>query len=307
MFDLSLFDFAAVWSPDWIIASAGIGLLYFLIVNGPLRQSFPNAKRVPLPKQLSFYTGLFCLYLVMGGPFDLLGHFMFSIHMTKMAIMYLIVPPLMIYGMPDWFFLGFERWNRLRKVFRFFTHPILSVLLFTGFFSLYHMPFVFDLSMTNAYVRTLYNTVLLVTAFFSWWPLMSPLPSRDETSDFKKIGYLYMGAFLLLPSCALIVFGETPYYKTYTDPQTWATALGLCVSGDPAALLASFGGPEQFSKLTPLLDQRVGGIIMKVMQEIVYGIVLTYVYYKWVAKEKAREAEEQNLANQPHGYYTQVQ
>lgn len=307
MFDLQFFDFADVWSPNWIITSVLIGIAYFLIINGPLRQYFPNARPVALRKQLSFYLGLVWLYLVMGGPFDLLGHFMFSIHMTKMAIMYLLVPPLMIYGMPDWFFLRFAKWHRLTKVLRFLTHPIISVLLFTGFFSLYHVPFVFDLSMTNAYVRALYNTVLLVTAFFSWWPLMSPLPTRDETSDFKKIGYLYMGAFLLLPSCALIVFGETPFYKTYTDPQTWAMALGLCVSGDPATLLAMLGGPDQFSTLTPLQDQRIGGIIMKVLQEVVYGFVLAYVYFKWVEKEKRRDAEEQQLARNQHGYSTLAQ
>jgi putative membrane protein len=38
--------------------------------------------------------------------------------------------------------------------------------------------------------------------------------------------------------------------------------------------------------LQALDDQRLGGIIMKLMQELTYGSVLAYVFTSWYRKEK---------------------
>ncbi|RCK10896.1 hypothetical protein DT075_23240 [Bacillus licheniformis] len=50
-----------------------------------------------------FLTAMILLYASKGSPVDLLGHIMFSAHMAQMAVLYLIVPPLIILGIPPWF------------------------------------------------------------------------------------------------------------------------------------------------------------------------------------------------------------
>lgn len=43
-----------------------------------------------------------------------------------------------------------------------------------------------------------------------------------------------------------------------------------------------------------LHDQQLGGVLMKVIQEIVYGVMLFYVFIEWYRKER----DEENMAIQ---------
>lgn len=252
----------------------------------------PGKRGASRGQQLSFYSGLLLFYLAVGGPIDLMGHFLFFMHMAKMAILYMIVPPLAIMGIPKWFYLYFKQDRIFDRMLGFLSRPVLANVMFAGLFSLYHMPVVFDLSMTHFAVKTIYTTVLFLTALLVWWPVLTPIPSHQDLSEFRKLAYLYLGAFLLAPACALIVFAKAPFYATYTDPETWATALGLCISGDPGAILQTFGGPTFLGGLSPLEDQHIGGVLMKVTQELVYGAALTYTFYRWARMEKLKEPEE---------------
>jgi len=291
------FSFAHLWSPWWIAVTVIIAMAYAFLFLPNRKRPFPGSRPVTARRMLSFYTGLILFYLAVGGPIDLLGHFLFFMHMVKMALLYIIIPPLVIMGFPKWFYMRFHRDNRFMRVLGFFSRPILANVMFATLFSIYHMPFIFDLSMTNLVVKTVYTTVLFISALLVWWPLLSPIPNHQDLSSIRKIAYLYLGAFLLAPSCALIVFGNHPIYATYTDPQTWATALGLCISGDPAAILQSLGGPQFLGSMTPLEDQKIGGVLMKITQEIVYGAALAFTFYRWAHRERAKEPEQ---AIEPH-------
>lgn len=275
------FSFAEIWSPGWIIITLSIAAIYAY-----------RSKSVSWGQKLLFYLGLLLFYFAVGGPIDLLGHFLFFMHMVKMAILYMIVPPFAIMGIPKEFYLSFKRYQWLDRTMGFFSRPILANVMFAGLFSLYHLPFLFDLSMTHYLVKSIYTTVLFITALLVWWPVLTPIPSHQDLSEFRKLAYLYLGAFLLAPSCALIVFANHPIYATYTDPQTWATALGLCISGDPGVILQTWGGPQFLAGVSPLEDQQIGGVLMKVTQEIVYGAALTYTFYRWARQEKLKEPQE---------------
>lgn len=294
MIIFQMFSFAHIWSPGWIAVTLIIAAAYTYLFLTNRRLPYPGTKPVSWGQKLSFYLGLLLFYLAVGGPIDLLGHFLFFIHMVKMAILYMVVPPLVIMGIPKWFYMYFKRDRMFDRMLGFFSRPILANVMFAGLFSLYHMPFLFDLSMTHVVVKTIYTTVLFLTALLVWWPVLTPIPSHQDLSEFRKLAYLYLGAFLLAPSCALIVFANQPFYATYTDPETWATALGLCISGDPGVILQTFGGPQFLGGVSPLEDQQIGGVLMKVTQEIVYGAALTYTFYKWARLEKLKEPEEPN-------------
>jgi putative membrane protein len=64
----------------------------------------------------------------------------------------------------------------------------------------------------------------------------------------------------------------------------------LCV---PATSLASFNisGPEMFNGLPLMEDQQLGGVLMKIIQELVLGVVLGYIFFTWYRKENGVEEE----------------
>jgi putative membrane protein len=128
----------------------------------------------------------------------------------------------------------------------------------------------------------------------------SPVPEWNRLSDLRKMGYIFANGLLLTPACALIIFAGEPLYRVYTDPAIWASAMGYCVSGNGEALLALVDGPSAFTMLGPFEDQQSGGIIMKLVQEVMYGSILAYVFFQWFRKE--RDAEEDASPALPAGH-----
>lgn len=284
MWGLENFGFRALWSPLFLLLITGIAAVYLLAV-GPYRHRFKNSEPVSNGKKSVFLIGLFIFYIAQGGPLDLLGHLIFSAHMMAMALAYLVVPPLILLGLPAWLVQPLFSNRKANSVFRKITHPILTLVLFNMLFSLYHIPLVLDYVMTHYFVHFIYFSVLFISAFMMWWNVICPVPEMDCLSDVRKMGYIFANGMLLTPACALIIFAGSTVYGTYSDPNIWARALGYCVPQSSSLILENFQGPSFFALLDPLEDQQLGGIIMKLMQEFMYGTVLFIIFNRWYYKE----------------------
>lgn len=288
--DLSVFGTRALWSPFLFLTIASVALLYFLAVNLYRQDWFKNASPVPVKQQLSMLGGLGLLYLALGGPLDLAGHLWFSAHMVSMAVAYLMAPPLILYGIPDWLYRLALNKSVVRKTFNALTNPILGLLSFNVLFSFYHMPVIHDYIMTNYFMHTFYYTLLLLAALMMWWNVVAPLPEYERLTDVKKMGYVFANGVLLTPACALIIFAPEPLFATYSDPQVWARALGYCVPLNADLILSQFGGPTEFQLFPPKDDQQLGGIVMKLIQEITYGSILYTNFVRWYRRENPSDA-----------------
>ncbi|MUK89559.1 cytochrome c oxidase assembly factor CtaG [Ornithinibacillus sp. L9] len=283
--ELQIFGFRALWSPYFLMFVVFIGLLYFLI-TGPLRYKFGVTEKPTTKQQVFFYTGLVLLYAVKGSPIDLLTHIMLTAHMAQMAIYLIIFPMLIIKGIPAWI------WERvllkpiIKPILKLLTLPIISALLFNALFSLYHIPAIFDYSKSSMVAHTSISIILLIAAFIVWLPILSPIKEFDRMNPLGKIFYIFGNSVLITPACVLIIFSNAPFYEAYSATGAWIQAMSLCVPGDVlSSLTFTISGPEMFSPMSTLEDQQLGGIIMKIMQEITYGVILARVFYGWFNPE----------------------
>ncbi|MHA0857112.1 cytochrome c oxidase assembly factor CtaG [Paenibacillus sp. CMAA1364] len=291
MLGLEYFSFADLWSPLFLVFMLLMTAGYLLIV-GPLSERFAKEEPpVSWVKKAMFIAGMFTLYLAQGGPVSLLGHMMFSFHMLTMALSYLVAPPLIMMGMPAWLWRAILRFNPFKKL-KFLAQPIVAALLFNGLFSFYHIPAVHDYVMLHFEVHRLYYIVLFISAMLMWWTLLEPIPETAKGSSLGKMGYIFLNMVLLTPSCGLIIFSNHTLYATFSDPNVWAKAMGYCISGDTSFLLENFGGPTFFSIMSPLVDQQVGGIMMKSIQEVIFASILAYVFYHWYKSENREDDDE---------------
>src|SRR5690606_25092953 len=112
----------------------------------------------------------------------------FSAHMLKMAVSYLVVPPLLLYGVPDWMYRVVLRYPKVDRGLYKLTHPVLTLLLFNVLFSFYHTPMVMDYSMTHFGVQRMIYVLLMITSLMMWWNVVAPLPEHERLSDVKKMG-----------------------------------------------------------------------------------------------------------------------
>lgn len=293
---LSIFGFRALWSPYFFVSLAVVLVLFFLLTI-KFRHRFKTSEPLTFKEGAFFTSAIVVLYIIKGSPIDLMGHLMFYAHMIQMAVLYLVVPILFIHGIPTWIWRGVIIHPKVQPLFKFFTKPLIALIFFNGLFSFYHIPLIFDFVKTDMTLHTIYTAVLFVFSLFMWWPLVNKLPEHQTLSGLKKIGYIFADGILLTPACALIIFADVPMYATYSDPHAWGQALALCV---PSATLANLNlsGPEMFNSMSLLHDQQLGGVIMKVIQEIVYGYILALVFFSWYRNEQSdSKVVENNLMN----------
>lgn len=245
------------WNP--ILAVALLVIIAAYIYQFKKEQDF-------VKKLIFFLSSLFIFYLAMGSPIHLLGdHYLFSAHMLEQSLIYTALPPLLLLSLPKRFVKPVIDFGLKYKLLSFLKYPLIPLLLFNMLFSFYHIPIIFNTVISNNILHNVTQLVLTVTALFMWVPLIPKVKDLDKLTEVQKIGYIFAAGILLTPACALIIFSDQTFYPIYTE------------------------APQLFAILPPLEDQRTGGIIMKVVQEIVYGTMIGYIFFKWAKQERLRD------------------
>jgi putative membrane protein len=263
--------FLALWSPGLLLILLVLIYVYFQLI-GPLRQRFAGASPVSIGKKMMFLLAIVLIYAAQGSPINYYSHgFSFSVHMFQQTLVYLILPPILFLSLPEWLIRPLLMKPILRKLVFPWTHPLIAGLLFNLIFSFYHIPEIFNYTFDHPIMHQTYHWILAITAFIMWCPVFCSVPEWRRMNDLQQMGYVFFNGVLLTPACALIIFSNKELYPAY-------------IQG--AQMIHLF--------MTPLEDQQLGGTLMKVIQEFVYGTVLAYVFFKWYRKEKTKEDSEVN-------------
>ena len=286
---ISIFGFQALWSPYLLGTLILVTVIYFL-VTVKWQHKFAASEPLKKSEAINFILFVISYYIIKGSPIDLLGHIMFTMHMTQMAFLLLLVPIFFIKGIPGWVWKIVVEAPIVRTIFNIFTKPLVAIILFTGLFSVYHLPLVFDTIKLNEALHMLYTMILFLSAIFMYWPLINQIDNQSEMNNMSKLAYIAGNAVLITPACALIIFASGPMYGTYSDSEMWMKAMALCVPSDTLSNL-SLSGPELFSNMDLVSDQQVGGVLMKIIQEIIFGVILFRIFRKWWDTERTSQEE----------------
>lgn len=264
----------SAWSIPWLLVVLAVMAWYIMASRGDFQRTSPGTRKTaPIGKIVSFTVGLALFYLASGSPLHIIGHFfMFSIHMLTMAVLYFIVPPLILYGLTDEMYQSLLRWEPVRRLYEFFgRHTALSLVLFNLLLTVYHIPVIFDLFKGNQIAGSLIHGLLFLTAFLNWLPVSPAGPSANNHSEGKKLVYLFVDALALTPACLFVILSGRVLYDAYAN------------------------APQLVSWLPALSDQQFGGIIMMLTQHVVYMVVLVIILYQWFYREQQVSPEMNNL------------
>ena len=106
------------------------------------------------------------LYLMYGGPVDILSHILFTFHMIQMAFVLFLIAPLLYFSIPEYLQKYIVSLPVIGPVLRLGAKkPLFSLMLLIAAFSIYHLPVVMDnlkmsATQTTAY-RIVQNTVFV--------------------------------------------------------------------------------------------------------------------------------------------------
>ena len=259
------------WSEWKVYPAFMIGWLlllgtYFLFI-GPLRGRFPGSRPVPGRKVAAFSAAMAMMFLSLQGPLhELSDYWLFSAHMVQHLVLILAMPPFLLYGTPDWMLRPVMRVRPLAAVARLLTLPLVAYALNNVIFLAWHFPAPYDLMMRNHDVHVAMHLMIMVTGTIMWWPVFSPLPELPRIAPPLQMVYLFLAGIPMMISAALITMADTAMYQWYVEA-------------------------PRLVNLSPLEDQRLGGVIMWVPGGLVLWIAITTVYFRWSQREVTEDLE----------------
>ena len=224
-----------------------------------------------------FMSGVLVLLLSLVSPIDVLGdHYLFSMHMVQHLLMILLVPPLLLAGIPEDLASKALAWKPLGRAERVLSVPLLAWLIGEGTTWIWHAPPLYEAALESDAVHVFQHFTFLVASTIFWWPILAPLKDHRIPA---LAGVVYLVAAALSSSLLgiLLTFAPAGIYPTYLHPK------------DDYGLLSTIR--RQWG-LTPEVDQRAGGMIMWVPGGLAYLIGMMATLARWYSEPEADEEEE---------------
>jgi putative membrane protein len=224
---------------------------------------------------LRFGTALLVLLAALNGPLhDLSDYYLFSAHMVQHLLLTLVVPPLLLAGTPGWMadalIRRVARVRALGALLRVATRPVPALALYAVALVGWHLPGPYGATLADHRLHVVEHLALMAAALVAWWPVLSPS---------ARLPRLHYGAQILY----LFAFGV---------PMTVVAAM---ITGAEHVLYPFYAATPRLFGLTPLADQRLGGLLMWVPAGVIPLMAFTAVFFRWVAVEA--DAEDSGAAH----------
>src|SRR3954467_3196937 len=152
-----------------------------------------------------FGLGVFAIFLASSWPIhDLAEGYEYSIHMVQHLTYTMLAAPLLLLGTPAWLarWVLSPRW--LFRAVRSMSRFVPAIVTFNLVIVITHWPAFVDLTLRSAVrpfpprtlraavVHFLAHTVLLLSAFLIWMPILSPLPEIPRLAPISRMVFLFL-------------------------------------------------------------------------------------------------------------------
>ena len=190
-----------------------------------------------------------------------------SVHMVQHLLLSLVAPPLLLAGTPGWLFRSLVRPRWLFAVVRTLSRPVVALLVFNAFIAFSHWPALVDLSLRSELMHFGVHAVLVTTALLMWMPVLSPVVEIPRLRYPGQMLYLFAQSIVPTVPASFLTFADSPIYPFY----------GL------AAPLAG---------LDPVVDQRIAGLVMKLVGGFILWGFIAVLFFRWHAQEELGGTDE---------------
>ena len=231
------------------------------------RQRFPGSRRVAPGRVVRFLLAMLTILLALQTPLDRLSDdYLFSAHMFQHILLTLVLPPLLLAGLPGWLLRPLlVQLPALLKIGRVLTNPLVAFALFNVIFIGYHSPPIYGAVAESLPLHVLAHLTFMVTGVITWWPVLSPLPELPPLSHPLRMLYLFLQTLPSQVLGALLTFADSTIYERYA------------------------AAPRVWGWLSPRADQEVGGLIMWVGGGTFFLAAFAIVFLRWAQLSEGSE------------------
>ncbi len=247
--------------PDVWVLFAGIEALYLTVM---LRHRQERGGEDPEWRRRATFFSFGVLVLWVGADWpihDLAERYLYSAHMVQHLLFSLVAPPLLLAGMPPLLLRRLLHPRPVHRAFRFFTRPLVALILFNSVLLFTHWPAVVDASVRSEGLHFGLHVLLVFSALAMWWPVMSPMPEMPPLPPPGQMLYLFLQSLAPTIPASFLTLGSTLLYPVYgTFPRIWG--------------------------ISAHSDQLVAGLIMKLAGGAILWGFITVIFFRWHDREE---------------------
>lgn len=252
-----LLDGQLIWNLPLLVGLVCVVIIYYVLLTRTTQLNLLHLK------PLLFVVGVGLLYLLIGSPLKPISHLSFSFHMIQMSLLYFMIPPLILLGIPESMFQRVVDRPQLKRICRFRLSPQMALYAFALLFLMYHIPAVLSLLSEHSFSQNGYLFLLFVLAFGMWWPIVSPDKTQRLSKERMK-RYAFLSGWLIMPAC--LFFIVTAFLDGLSNPFLAELSAHICM---PASSSFSLLPPPFNTKY----DQVMAGVSMLGLHKV--GLMMT--------------------------------
>ena len=231
-----------------------------------------------------FVLALLVIFFTLDSPLDTWADSLVWAHMVQHELLAMVAAPLLLLSQPFMLiwrgvplgarrstlrWMARTRWplGALEAIVNFLRKPMVSWIAFTGMFSVWHLPTLYDAATENDAIHAIEHICFLVTAVFFWSQVIPSLPFKP------RLGYpgqaIYLGLAMLWGNVLgwAFVDATTPFYPYY------------------AAL------PRAVGAISAVDDLHLAGGVMDVADTFIFISLCIMAIGLWLREQEQKQAE----------------
>jgi len=167
----------------------------------------------------AFAGALATLALALASPLDVFSDRGFlSAHMVQHLLLLLVVPALLLAGLPANVLTASGDLLRGTWWSRRLGNPFTVFVASLGTMWLWHSPRLYEAALHDETIHAVEHLTFLATAVLFWWPVVRGATCPWRLSDPLLILYLFAAAVGSCMLSALLTFSPSVLYSTYANP-----------------------------------------------------------------------------------------
>jgi putative membrane protein len=260
--------FHSNWSPEPTVVLLIVVLVgAYIAWTGPLARKKPDAaERITTRKHKTYFILGSIAYLIALGPplDDWSDHYLLSAHMFQHLLLMYVAVPLWLAGVPGWVYRPLVQNRVINMVCRELLRPVPAYVIANILIIVWHLPPLYNAGLEHVQLHVLQHMSFVVAAIFAWWSVLSPVPEWPRLQPLVQCLYLFAETIPSGAVGAFVTMAAPGVYSFYDNvPRLWGIGLAD--------------------------DQEAAGLMMWVAGSFIYLLWITVIFFKWAAREEAKE------------------
>jgi putative membrane protein len=252
---------SGVFEPLQIAGLTALGAAYGIRAANLTRTGRP----VPTWRVVSYFAGIGLIAIAFVSPLAHMGGELVTAHMVQHLLIADLAALLIVLGLTRAVLqplLAIKAFDRLT----FLTLPMVALPLWIANLYIWHIPALYDGTVTNEWLHALQHTCFLTFGILMWMPIAGPLPVPSWFGGGAQVGYVIVARLA-------------------------SAGLGNILMWSGSVLYVEYAAGQDYWNISAVTDQGTAGVIMMVEGGLITLGILAWALLRWAA----RDAETQRL------------